>query len=251
MNRRKFFFQTMAASTTVLLGSRVFYSCKKDDPVPVAGDYLDTTSIDKLNAAVLNATSLDSLPADITTAAASITTIMSQAEVNTYSTIDLGSVIQFYKTNTVISAEEKTKLQANDASTLSIVLNRMLQMPSFTSEDAVSNSSDAINRNSQLNAYSADNKAGGSDLYSGNYYQCAIDNQTFIQSNTIAKLEKISSLKSASTKSASIIQSSNDQITDELQIIVLLMILALAELFNFTQIEKALRTELKKLHIGG
>lgn len=252
MNRRKFFFQTFAATTTVFLGSQALYSCKKENPAPTIDDFLDTAKVEKLNAAIIQAPTLAALPADIKTAAASITTIMSQAEVNTFATVDLNPVIQFFKTNIVISASEKTMLQANDAVTLSTVLNRMLSLPSFTSASAVSNSSTAIRNNSQLSTYSANNMDGGSNLYAGDYYQCALDNQKFIQDDTIPKLEKILALKATgSKKSASVVESTLNLTTLELQIVVLLIILVIAEFFGLTKVVETLRTYLKTLHSGG
>jgi len=251
MNRRKFFFQTMAVSTTILLGSRVLSSCKKDDPVPVAKDFIDTAAIEKLNSAVLGAPTIAALPAELKTASESVTTLITAAEVETYSTVDLAPVIQFYKTNIIISADEKIKLQANDAVTLSTVISRMLKTPSFTTEASVSKSSDAVGNSSQLSAYSSDNQAGGSDLYAGNYYQCALDTQKFIQDNTIAQFEKISSLKSTGTKSASIIVSAAGLTPGEQKAIALLMVLALAQLHNLTKVMAKMREKLETLHIGG
>lgn len=250
MNRRKFFFQTLAASTTILLGSQMLYSCKKD-PVPVVGDFIDQASIVKLDAAVMGAATLSDVPADLQTAAETITTIMTQAEVDTYSSVDMNPVIQFYKSNIVISSEEKTMLLANDPSALSKVLNRMYQMPSFTKDEAVSNSSNAIAKNAEISSYRSANTSGGSDLYAGQYYQCALDNQTFIQDNTIAKLEKIASLKATASKSASIIGSTPSHTVSEQRIIALLMVLTLAELHELTHVMQLMRAKLEKLHIGG
>ncbi len=249
----------MAASTTLLLGSRVLSSCKKDDPVPDVDDYIDKAALQKLNAEVLAATTIASLPASIQTAGASANTFIPAAEIVTYSTVDLTPVIQAYKASVVISASERTKLEANHAETLSLVLNRMLKLPSFASESSVSTSTNAMSGNASLSPYLTKNTPGTEDMYAGSYYKCALDVQQFMIAYTIPQLEKIAALKTTGTKSASVVGTKSasvvaapaDLTPAEQGVIALLMVLVLAQLLDLINVVAELREKLQTLHIGG
>lgn len=245
MNRRKFFFNTLAASTTLLVGAQAFNSCKKkDDPAPRLKDVVDTATADKLKETVLEATTVATLPTAFTAAAAALPTVMTPAQITAFTSVDVNPLIDLYKKNIVITAAEKTKLEANDGYTLNTVINRMLTIPSFTSEGELSSIKDSISSKAQLDDYLLQNKTAGNDLYANSYYQCALDTQKYVQTYTIPMLEKMVALSGTVNKSASLEESAAAQ--GNWFALLLSLILTIVN-----ELKKILKELLTNAHKGG
>lgn len=246
MNRRKFFFNTLAASTTLLVGAQAFNSCKKkDDPVPTIKDVVDTATAEKLKETVLEVATVAALPAAFTAAAAALPTVMTQAQITAFTNVDVNPLIDLYKKNIVITAAEKTKLEANDGYTLNTVINRMLTIPSVTSSNELSSLKDSLSSKTQLDDYIPQNKTAGNDLYANSYYQCALDTQKYVQTYTIPMLEKMVALSGTENKSASIGESAAAAQGNWFAVLLLLIFSAVNELI------KVLQNLLTNAHKGG
>lgn len=246
MNRRKFFFNTLAASTTLLVGSQAFNSCKKkDDPAPRIKDVVDTATADKLKETVLDAATVAALPTVFTTAAAALPTVMTSTQITAFNTVNVNPLIDLYKKNIEITAEEKTKLQANDGYTLNTVINRMLTIPAFTSESELSSIKEAIASKTQLDEYLLQNKTAGSDLYANSFYDCALDTQKYVQTYTIPMLEKMVALSGTENKSASLEQSTAAAGGNWFALLLSMIMMMINEL------KKILKELLTNAHKGG
>lgn len=201
MNRRKFFFKTIAMTAVLFLGAQVFDSCKKDNPVVKLEDVINKAPEDKLKATVTAANTLADLPAPLIAAAETV--ITPDQSTALFDNVDFNAAVQFVTANIVISDTEVTQLKANDVATFNTVINRMTSLPSYISESMVSSVYSNMQNNTELSAYTMEATTSTDPLYEGDYYQAALDVQKLIQDYTIPMLQKLATLKTTSTKSAS------------------------------------------------
>ena len=247
MKTRHLFFKTVMISTLALVSTQTLNSCKKEDPEPTMAEVIDTAPADNLKSSLTQATTLSALPAEIKTAASSITTILPAAKVETYSSVDLNPVVVFFQTNITLSGDEVTKLKANDPYTYNDVINRMSKMPPFTSSSEVATLKTGIEANTQLSSFALKVNGSTDNLYASDYYQGALDLQKFITDYTIPMIQKIAALKATGTKSASLIMQPTFT-DDEKKQIAIMLGLTLTQLKTYTDVYIA---ELIAQHEGG
>lgn len=205
MKRLKFAFKIIAATTVIFLFSQVLTSCKKDNPAPVVADVISTKGPENLKGVVTQASTLATLSTEFKTAAATITTVLTPAQVTAVATANFNPDLLYYQTAIVLSTNEVTKLKANDPTTLSQVLTRMLRTPSFLAGINITNMNAALAANALLSVYLVKSTGSATNLYAGDYYQAALDAQKFVSDYIIFVIQRMIVLQSTGTKSASII----------------------------------------------
>lgn len=227
MDRRKFFFQTFAATATVYLGSQALLSCKKDDPVTTITDIIDTAKLDSFKSSVIGATTAAALPAALVTSAPSV---VPAATVASLATTNFNAVVQQYKDNSQIPSASATALKANDPFALNSTLAKMAALPTSVTPALATSTYNSGISDPAVKALLPDIKPADSSFYSNNYYQAAIDVQNINNTYLVPILEKIAALR-ATTKSASV----NSASTGELETLMFLYLLMLGWFYNFVQ----------------
>lgn len=251
MNRRNYFFKMIVVTTFLFLGLQVFNSCKKDDVVLTTEDVIDTAPAVKAKDAILSATTLATLPAEIKTAATAISSIVSTTQIEKFNSVSYVDVAQFYQTNTTLSAAEVTALKANDAATFTTVIKRMLSTPSFTSMNEIKSIREAMATNAATSAFVIKNIDGTEELYTGEYYQGALDVQKTIQTNVIPAFQKIGALQATGTKSASTLKSILALTDEEKRLIATTFLMTITAVEALNEMVQTTLLKLAQEHIGG
>ena len=243
MKTRNLFFQVVMLSAMALVCSQTLNSCKDEDPETTISEVVNVAPVENLKSVLLKATTLTDLPADIKAAAPTITTVIDNNELLTFSNANLDEVILFYQTNITLTADEITALKNNDPYTYDKVINRMMKMPPFISADEISNHYDAMLKNSTFSELLIKDPGVVKDLYAVNCYQGVLDLQKYIADYTIPMLQKINALKSAV-----IVAGTNEFTVEEMQMISTLLNLVLA---NTNIINEVYLNSQQAQHEGG
>ena len=248
MKTRNLFFQVVMLSAMALVCSQTLNSCKDEDPETTISEVVNVAPVENLKSDLLKATTLTDLPADIKAAAPTITTVIDNNELLTFSNANLDEVILFYQTNITLTADEITALKNNDPYTYDKVINRMMKMPPFISADEISNHYDAMLKNSTFSELLIKDPGVVKDLYAVNCYQGVLDLQKYITDYTIPMLQKINALKNDALKSAVIVAGTNEFTVEEMQMISTLLNLVLA---NTNSINTVYLNSQQAQHEGG
>ena len=248
MKTRKLFSPSVMLAALLLVGFVTFNSCKKDKPTPTVTNVINPAPAVSLKATLTEAPTLTALPVAVKADAETVGTLIGDTKVDAVAAVNLDPVVVFFQNNIALSADEVTKLKANDPYTFNLVINRMTQLPSFISESDLASLSASMSSDTELSTYLLTETAAPSNLYSNDYYQAALDQQKFVNDYTIPMIQKVNALKIDGNKSATIqlntvalTQSQKRQISFMMHVIML----------HFRTHRGVLIKLLTRLHSGG
>lgn len=201
--KTRIYLKVLLASALTFVCLTTFDSCKKDNKETSIDEVIKVAPAATVKTELSSATTLDALPAEVKTAATTITNIITDTKAASVASVDLNQVILNYQNSIKLSADEVTKLKNNDEYTYSSVVARMVALPSFLSETELSSSYTAMQSVAALNSRLIPDPGTVEDLYAVNLYQGVLDLQNYINTYTIPALQQLATLKANALKSAS------------------------------------------------
>lgn len=231
------FFNFALIISALIVCSLACVSCVKDEPESTMEQMMDTAPVIKLQTSMSQAKTLADLPAELKSAALTVSAIVDTTELRIFSTIDLNIEVAALLASIQLSADEVTKLQANDPYTYDAVINRMAKPLTFISKAEISRHYDEMKKNSLYSTFMiAVVGTPPADLYASNGYQGVLDLQNYIVQHTIPMLQSITRLKLDAQKSGSLVPQLKSYTLDEKSMICVLLNLTAGALDAFSDV---------------